>query len=153
MTEWRTYTYGEAGLSFATFADPEARTAVGIDASGLRFAQTLGPLTLSVEWSDQATLEAWLDAMRGRDAAVLVVGPGTAAVEILEEGADGHGIEPPAGPLRATAWAWPHRGRSLRITFQRPMDSGKEEERKFVGSFRVGTDGLPDTPINTGTSS
>jgi hypothetical protein len=106
----------------------------------LRFAQSLGLLTLSVEWSDHATLDEWLDAMRRRNATLLGRGPSalgeSASVEVVEEGAEGHGIDVADGPLRLTAWARPHRGRSLLVTFQRPVDSGVEEEREFVGSFR-----------------
>jgi hypothetical protein len=141
MTAWYTYTCDEVGLSFAAFADPDARTAVGIDASGLRFAQSLGPLALSVEWSDHATLDAWLEATRARNATFLSRGAGvlgeSASVEVVEEGAEGHGIEPSEGAMRWTAWTQPHRGRSLLVTFQRPRDAGEDEEREFVGSVRL----------------
>ena len=150
MSKLRIHTVEAAAFAFAIFEDAE--TAVGLEDTTFRFAQSHGSITWSVEWAADATIERWTAAVQarphtlatflGRERAHLGDREGwKAAFDIMEEGVEVHGSFAQAqenGPARLTAWGVPHRGQFVLAVVRRPVDFGTEDETALTKSFKWG---------------
>jgi hypothetical protein len=130
------YAAEAAGFDFAAFEGAE--TAVGIDDTMFRYAQSHGPIEWTIEYSTEATIDRWIAAVGAR--------PHTRATLLSRERARLGGregwkatfdiIEEENGPARLTGWSVPHRDQFVLAVVRRPVDFGAEEETLLTESFR-----------------